>query len=98
MNYKALIAQDFVNHVMNSRTLHGLEVKAEWLEESTVLILARHPYGPWHGITIFACGGMYCESENGSLMRPVDVATRLKRKLTLREPKKPERQEERQGE
>ncbi len=81
-------AQDFVAHVVGCRTLHGLEVRFEWLAESTVLFLARHPYGPWYGVTVFACGHAYGESENGSPMRAVDVATRLKRGLTLPAPRK----------
>lgn len=75
--------EDFIQHVKRCKTLDGLEVHTEWLAEGTVAILARYPYGPWNGFTIFACTGTSCESESGAPMMAPDVAVRLKRTLTL---------------
>ncbi len=70
---------DFVSRAMRCRSLSGLEVEARWLGPTTVTILARHPYGPWHGVTVFRCDGERAESENGAPMHHGDVAFRLKK-------------------
>jgi len=87
MDCKTLVVKDFIDHVMRCKSLEGLEVRAEHLSEEAILILARHPYGPWNGVTIFACNGKSCESESGAPMFAPDVAVRLKRGLTIQKPR-----------
>ncbi len=72
---------DFVSRVASCRSLRGLEVKTTWLAPTTVTILARHPYGPWHGVTVFKCDGENGVSENGAPMHHGDVAFRLRKMM-----------------
>jgi hypothetical protein len=70
---------DFVSRALGCKTLCGFEVEARWLGPTTVTILARHPYGQWHGVTVFDCDGERGASENGAPMHHADVAFRLKK-------------------
>jgi hypothetical protein len=75
-------AGDFPTRVSRCKSLRGLEVETKWLGPKTVTILARHPYGPWHGVTVFDCDGERGVSENGTPMHHADVAFRLKKMMS----------------
>lgn len=77
--------RDFVERVLQAKSLDGLEKQVTWLDSVSAHISVRRSYGPWRGVTIFAITGAMCESENGAAMRHADIAHRLKQ-LVLDKP------------
>jgi hypothetical protein len=72
----------FAKRVFSCKSLRGLEVSVTHLGGRGLLFNARHPYGPWFGVTVFECDGIFCQSESGTSLRHADVAYRLKQKVT----------------
>jgi hypothetical protein len=79
---KTMSVVEFVMRVKACKALVGLEVDTRWLGRGTVSFLARHPYGPWCGVTLFNLKDGIAESETGAKMFHGDVAHRLRQLVT----------------